>query len=318
MTLRRSGTPATLADVVRALGGDLYERGLRASVPAPGHSPGDRSISLRLVDGRVLVHSFGSATWREVLDDLRARGLVDAQHRLTGDGPGASRAAPPDATRAQRTAAAVRLWAQGGPVTPDLPAGRYCIRRGVAAPLEALAALRAHAAAPAGVYRGRGPFRPALLAAVHDATGALTAVEVTYLDHEGRRSALARPPRKLVGVLPAGSAVRLAPPAAELLVAEGVFTTLSAIARFGLPGWALLSATNLRRWTAPAGVRRVLIAADRGLAGEAAAAALAAQLGQGGLEVTVVPPPAPFGDWNEAETAEREGDEGRPARGEGP
>ena len=53
-----------------------------------------------------------------------------------------------------------------------------------------------------------------------------------------------------------------------MLVGEGVFTTLSATERFGLPGWALLSTRNLRAWSPPEGVRSILIAADRGKDGE--------------------------------------------------
>jgi phage/plasmid primase-like uncharacterized protein len=173
----------------------------------------------------------------------------------------------------------------------------------VTAPPEALAALRSHAAAPLSVYRPGRRRSPALLAAVLDAAGALTAVEVTYLSPGGERRRL-RTPRKTIGLLPPGSAVRLGPAGPEMLVAEGVFTTLSAMARFGLPGWALLSAVNLPRWRPPAGARRVLIAADRGPAGERAAAGLRAELAAIGVAATVRLPPAPHGDWNDAAQAE--------------
>src|SRR3546814_3349691 len=53
--------PISLAPLARALGGDAYAGGQRALVPAPGHGPADRSVSLRLAQGRVLVHSFGAA-----------------------------------------------------------------------------------------------------------------------------------------------------------------------------------------------------------------------------------------------------------------
>jgi putative DNA primase/helicase len=291
---------ASLAALAAVLGGECYSGGRRALVPAPGHSAGDRSVSLLLVDGRLLVHSFGEADWRAVLDDLRGRGWIDSASRLL-DGGGRVAPAAPDPTRSERIAAARRLWAAAGPVGRDGPAALYCARRGVDLALDRLGALRASSATAASVYRDRGPRRPALLAAVRDVDGALSAVEITYLDACGRRSTLARPSRKIVGVLPPGHAVRLTTAAPEMLVGEGVFTTLSAMRRFRLPGWALLSTSNLRRWRPPQGVRRVLIAADRGRDGEASAERLRAGLVRHGVGADVRLPPAPFGDWNDWE-----------------
>ena len=142
-------------------------------------------------------------------------------------------------------------------------------------------------------------------------------MEIAYLDPDGRAARRLRLPRKTVGAAPGGVAVRLSPPGAEMLVGEGVATTLSAMARFDLPGWALLSAGNLARWSAPGGVRRVLIAGDRGQAGETAAAELCARLRAEGAAARVCLPPEPFGDWNEALAVDREEEEGRggaPAR----
>ena len=41
----------SLRTIVQALGGELYDRGRRANIPAPGHSAADRSVSLRLLRG---------------------------------------------------------------------------------------------------------------------------------------------------------------------------------------------------------------------------------------------------------------------------
>jgi len=153
------------------------------------------------------------------------------------------------------------------------------------------------------------------MAGIREPAGAITAVELVYLSPNGHRSPNATPARKTVGVVPPGSAVRLSVPESRLLVAEGVMTTLSAMARFGLPGWALLSAGNLAAWAPPTGVASVLIAADRDTAGQAAAASLAGRLRRAGLVCRIATPPPPWGDWNEAFTSdgkrEREGGEGR-------
>ena len=68
----------TLKTIVDMLGGDLYDGGRRANIPAPGHSPADRSVSLLLMNDRVVVHTFGDGDWKAVLDDLRERRLIDA------------------------------------------------------------------------------------------------------------------------------------------------------------------------------------------------------------------------------------------------
>ena len=160
------------------------------------------------------------------------------------------------------------------------------------------------------------------MAAIKDAEGALTGVELTYLDADGSRATSLRMSRKTVGLVPPGSAVRLDPPEPELLVAEGVFTTLSASERFALPGWALLCTRNLRSWSAPEGVSRILIAADRGADGLRSASILAARLRRAGLSAAVRPPPEPHGDWNDwaraaadAAGGGSEGGEGRAGRG---
>lgn len=296
-------SPASLTALARALGGEAYAGGRRAAIPAPGHSAADRSVSLRLSDGRLLVHSFGGADWREVLDVLRAGGWIDLNNRLRDGHGSASPDVQPEPTRHERRRAAASLWRAAGPLGTETPAARYCRLRAID-PGDADGALRSHAAAPLSIYRDRGPRLPALIAGVAGPNGGLTAAEVTYLDARGRPSRRAHPVRKIVGIIPPGSAVRLSGSAGEMLVAEGVFSTLSAARRFGLPGWALLSTSNLRRWSAPEGVRRVLIAGDRGADGERSASALRARLRHAGLAAEVVLPPAGAGDWNDLDRME--------------
>lgn len=295
-----------LRALAKALGGDVYAGGRRANIPAPGHSLADRSVSLLLSRGRLVIHCFGGASWQEVRADLAARGFIDARGALIDEGRGLPDAAPPPPGRLERRAVAETLWRDAGVLRPASPAGRYCLAR--CAP-EALArpwALRSHATAPVSVYAAGRHTRPALIAAIHDPEDGLTAVELTYLTTGGARCTVVQTPRKAIGVLPPGSAVRLSPASDSLLVGEGVFTTLSAMARFALPGWALLSTRNLRRWIPPAGVTRVLIAADRGLDGETSAERLRAALVRREIRVDVQLPPKGFGDWNDWRIAVRD------------
>ena len=295
----------SLRTIVRALGGDLYDGGRRANIPAPGHSAFDRSVSLLLENGRVIVHTFGDGDWRAVLDDLRDRHLIDAANAprsLSGAQRATDRAAPTSGFR--RRDAALRLWE----VATSLPrtlSERHCRLRGIVRGLPEDETLRHLGEAPVSAYKPTRHHRPALIAAIRTAAGDIAGVEVTYLAPNGHRATDLRLSRKTVGLSPGGCAVRLDPPAAEMLVAEGVFTTLSASEWFGLPGWALLSTRNLRAWTAPEEARSVLIAADRGLDGETSAEALRARLVRQGLAATIALPPHPFGDWNDWSAAGR-------------
>jgi len=296
----------SLGPIVKALGGDLLAGGLRANVPGPGHSAADRSVSLLLAGSRVVVHCFAGDDWRRVLADLRDLGLVDADGRLVGAaGAAGARSEPP--ARAARTRIARQLWSEARPLGGTLSA-RHLRLRGVGGLLPE--DLRHHPGVTTAVYAGRGVRRPALLAAIRDPEGDLQGVEVTYLAPGGDRATV-RTPRKTIGGCPAGSAVRLAPCGPHLLVGEGIFTCLSAARAFGLPAWALLSTRNLRSWRPPSAVGSVLIAADRGADGERSARILASALRGEGVDVALRWPPARFGDWNDAEAASREEEEGR-------
>ncbi len=73
-----------LRNIVCTLGGDLYAGGRRANVPYPGHSRADRSLSLLVDHGKVVVSCFGAGDWREALEHLRSVGLIDRDNRPTG------------------------------------------------------------------------------------------------------------------------------------------------------------------------------------------------------------------------------------------
>lgn len=277
--------------LVQMLGGELYDGGRRALAPGPGHSPADRSLSLALSGGRLLVHSFAGDDWREVCAALRSQGLIGPLTWSASDAPPAS--LPP--TRSECQARVAELWGQGASIG-GTAAARHLTQRGVRR--SAGTALRFHPALPARLYENAGPRRPGLLAAISDPAGRLVGLEATYLTEAGTRAAL-RTPRKTIGRRPAGAAVRLDPADDILVVGEGVFTCLSASEHFGRPAWALLAVANLRVWTAPAPVRRVLIAADRGRAGEAGAAALQSRLTAAGVAASIHLPPESHGDWND-------------------
>ena len=287
----------SLKAIVQTLGGDLYDGGRRARIPAPGHSRRDRSVSLLLEGDRLIVHSFSDGDWKAVLDHLREHHLIDeANCPLSFSIEAITTAQPP--TVPERRRAATRLWAEGAPVMGTL-SERHCRLRAVERTLPGPDALRHHRSAPISAYADKGARRQAMIAAIQDSDGSLCAIEITYLNGRGERSGDLRLSRKTIGQAPAGCAVRLDPAHSEMLVGEGVFTSLSASQRFGLPAWALLSVRNLRVWIAPEGVRSILIAADRGKAGEDGANALQSRLMAMGVAARIALPPEPFDDWND-------------------
>lgn len=292
----------SLRHIVSALGGDLYDGGARANVPYPGHSRADRSLSLLLSGDRILVTCFGDGDWKEALDHLRGQGLIDAENRPTGSGAsGANRPLPIIASNPEKLAAALRIWDGGRAIAGTLAATHIRLRHiGRAQPGPDTA--RFNLETPLRAYRcgDRGAHRPALLLAIRDQGGDLAGLEVTYLRAGGYRDDQLRLPRKHIGAVPAGSAVRIDPAAPEMLVAEGFFTTLAASERFGLPAWALLSTRNMRAWIAPEGVTSVLIAGDNGVDGRRSAGVLAVALQAQGLRARSVLPDPPHDDWNDA------------------
>ena len=295
----------TLANIVAKRGGDLYANGCKASIPGPGHSQADRSVSLMLGnDGRVVIHSFASEDWREIMDDLRRDQLVDEAERPLVAGGVDRTSWPKPASDRERIAAAARQWDVGRPIADTLSA-RYLRLRAITRTLPGSEALRHNTDTLVSAYKPTSRVWPALLAGIRAPEGDLSGVEITYLDPNGRRTQRLRLSRKTIGAVPTGSAVRLDPADAEMLVGEGVCTTLSASQYFGLPGWALLSEGNLSRWTPPEGVSTLLIAGDRGRPGENAAACLAGRARAKGVRCLVRFPPKPHGDWNTALQAER-------------
>jgi putative DNA primase/helicase len=168
-----------LRAIVRAVGGDLYDGGRRANVPAPGHSPLDRSSpSCGLANGwscTVLARPTGAKSWTRF-----ARGLIDASGAPTD----ASTEAPLRRSPAERVAMALALWTAARKLTGTL-AERHLRLLHVERPSGG--ALGYHPAVRAAVYADAGPTKPALLAVIVDPDGALTAVDITCLDSSGRQ-----------------------------------------------------------------------------------------------------------------------------------
>jgi putative DNA primase/helicase len=130
-----------------------------------------------------------------------------------------------------------------------------------------------------------------MVAAIQGPDGRLAGVHRTWLARGGAGKAEVKPNRMMLGRA-AGGAVRSAPVATELAVAEGIETALAVVQAAGMPAWAALSTSGLRALELPPEVRQVLIFADGDPPGEAAARAAAGRWLREGRRVRIARPPA--------------------------
>lgn len=177
------------------------------------------------------------------------------------------------------------------------PARRYLEVRGLW-PMPAMHKLRAHPSVDYWQEGERVGQHPALLACVRDVGGQVVTAHVTYLQHHGAKLATHDARKILSGMQGrAGCAVRLMHLDGESLgIAEGIETSLSAAKLHGLPVWAALNTSLLAKFDPPPGVKRLVIFADRDIAGMDAAAKLMQRL-QGSVQFELQLPTSK--DWND-------------------
>lgn len=136
-------------------------------------------------------------------------------------------------------------------------------------------------------------------------TGSRQACQRIALNSDGSWKADIADPKRALGPIK-GAAIRLGQlsPGQTLIVGEGIESSLSAMDLARSRGrncvaWAAISAPGLRALGLAEDIRDVVIAADRGQAGESAADAAAGRWRSEGRSVEVVLPPVRFGDFNE-------------------
>jgi putative DNA primase/helicase len=191
-----------------------------------------------------------------------------------------------------------RVWVETREVVHDDPVWLYLNRR---LGLEQVpAGLRLHPALRYTDEDGRDLGRfPAMVAKIQYPDGAGASIHRTYLTEDGCKAAVPQPKKIMAGKPLNTGAVRLGEVGTALGIAEGIETALAASIRFGVPVWAATNAVLLESWVPPAGVERVLIAADNdaSFTGQAAAFGLARRLVQKGLSVEIQIPERVGKDW---------------------
>jgi putative DNA primase/helicase len=297
--LRAGSAVVTPAErIANVLGNARREaRGWRCICPVHG------GHSLVVSDGRerrLLVKCWAGCASRDVLAELRRRGLID------GDAGGID-ACPDPAERQRRRkvearerqrriANALDLWGECYPA-PGTLVERYWRSRGLTIPVPPT--IRMHGMM---FHPESGARRPAMVALVEHVEYGPVGVHVTYLAVDGSIQATVEPRKRSLGPV-GGGATRLAhvAPDRELVIAEGIETTASIILATGLPGWAALSAVGLRNLVLLPEARKVLIAADNDAngTGEKAARDAADRWLSEGRRVRIAMPPERETDFND-------------------
>lgn len=287
-----------LADIVKAVGGEIYANGTKANIPAPHHSRNDRSVSLAMEGNRLVIHCFGGADWKDVKDWLREKKLIDAAgapSSYSGDPINYQEVAR---LKVEKIATARSIWDLGRPAANTLSARHAGIRK-IRRRLPGDQTLRHCPTAPISVYREGGRTKPALALAIRAPDGELGAIELTYLERDATRSTGLRVSRKMVGEVPQDGAVWIDPIDDEMCVGEGFWTTLSGSERFQLPCAALLSTSLMKKWRPPPSIKRLLVLADHGSAGVSASAQLVATATAMGIYARAKFTSSPPLDWND-------------------
>jgi hypothetical protein len=147
-----------------------------------------------------------------------------------------------------------------------------------------------------------GGQRPLMVGVIEHVELGVIGVTRTFIAIDGSQKAAFYKPRLFLG-LAAGGAVRLgAPhPRIELVVGEGIESTLSYMQMHDLRGWAALSANGIKRLILPSDARRIVVAADNDVSGVGWRAALAAarRWSFEGRQVRIDMPPISGTDWND-------------------
>jgi phage/plasmid primase-like uncharacterized protein len=249
-------------------------------------------------DGRLLAFCFGGCAFDEIMSALVEYGLLDDDD---DDDLHVSRSVTVcqrDGT--QRVALARQIYSSG---IQDERIAVYLRSRGI------------RLISPVLRFAEQAPHRlgarlPAMLAPVVSVTGEQTGTHLTYLrgDGSGKADLPKEYQRESRGLIH-GGAIRLIPfePDVELVLAEGLETSLAASELFGLPCWSAVYAGGLCSLVLPPEVRRIVIAADNDASGVGQRNALAAydRWAAEGRWVRIVAPPVIGADFNDLLLAAR-------------
>lgn len=262
----------------------------------------DRNPSLSISDGqdgKLLVHCHAGCEGRDVLDALKAHGLLDDQFDLSQrldnfQRPPNQKALDDLTDRADaegRMKVARSIW-QASRCAQKTSVETYLQSRGITSP--APLSIRYH---PALKHNPTGLHFEAMVSAVQALNRTITGIHRTYLLPGGKGKARVSQAKMMLGLC-AGGAVRLAGAGPELVLSEGIETGLSVLQTTGKPVWACLSTSGLKAVALPPEVETIIIAADGDEQGITAAEEAASRFVREGRTAKIAKPPMGM-DWND-------------------
>jgi putative DNA primase/helicase len=255
-------------------------------------------------DGKLLVKCFGGCEWREIFNEFRNLGLIsgrpvdldpEQEDELRRRREAEAKA---EIERLRRRISAARDLSRHSKDAAGTPVEAWLRTRGYTDPIPTVLRFLEHCP------HRNGRYYPAMVAPIVNVAGEQVAVHKTFVRPDGRGKAdlPKEEQRETCGPMK-GGAVRLSPhhPGVELLIGEGVESTLSAMQLFGLPGWAAICASGLEALELPDDIRSVVIAADHDKNGVGQRAALCAreQWAAEGRSVRILLPPNLGEDFND-------------------
>lgn len=241
----------------------------------------------------------GAGSGIDLVMKVNRIGFVDAVKLIEpklGDAPVVI---PP--TRADTSKFGDAIWAEAKPLTGMDPASKYLRQRGIRV-AEGPQMIRYTMSTS---YRGKDGSRSrhcAMVARFASPDVTRFTTHLTYLAETGAKADVDEVKKLAPGKVPDGGAVRLAPAAATMGIAEGIETALSAAQLDGVPVWAALNSGLLTKWEPPRQAKCVIVYADHdaNFTGQAAAYALAHRLAAvNKLQVEVRIPDSMGDDWND-------------------
>jgi hypothetical protein len=288
----------TARDIAHVLGGRRVQRLGDGSylVPCPvashGKGRGDRSPSLRIGDGqtRLLVRCYAGCDPRDVLDELRRRGLLDdirewdrravdaqSEERRTREGD--------DLVRIKR---AREIWDAARDPRGTLAEAYFCLRRLKLDEALAVRVLRFHPRCPwRNEDTGQTDYVPALIAAFRSIDDdEITGIHRIALKPDGHKLG-----KRMLGVVHR-AAVQLDDAVFdEVAIGEGVETCIAARMLGIHPTWALGSVGGIAHFPVLPGVRTLRIIAERDQASADAIELCGPRWQRAGRRVRVIDPP---------------------------